>query len=443
MKKSIILLVSLIFVLTFSFGVFASVFGEHPQFDLGGDTVTIVQPWGTQFEEGEEKAHLEDVESTFNVNIEIRNVPWQDIMDELNASVLAGDPMGDAVNVSHGWMLNYLEDGILRPINEELKSLDFYDRLPEESSDYVKEITTFRGETYGFNNFMDGACRVIIWNKKLFEQEGLANPYELYEAGEWTFDNFKDIAVQATKDTDGDGSIDQWGVASTHDSGGDANMPFETGVYFSYANGGRVYREDEGRIKFGGTEPEYIAGLNFARELINENVWLRNESGGMPDQFLGGNVAMLETYLGDIEGLADEMEDEYGIVLYPKGPDTENNVAIGRGDIFYFVVPIGIDNPEATIEVTSALFEITDPYLDTETYYEDQLEMWSENVWDRESMQMVEEYYANQVTFLISPKTLPGFQGLINSILDGQEDATSALEANQPEAQARIDEIFN
>ncbi|HEX9394111.1 MAG TPA: extracellular solute-binding protein, partial [Gemmatimonadales bacterium] len=48
---------------------------------------------------------------------------------------------------------------------------------------------------------------VVAYNKALFDRAGLPYPTD-----DWTWDDFSRIARLLTRDTDGDGQIDQWGT---------------------------------------------------------------------------------------------------------------------------------------------------------------------------------------------------------------------------------------
>jgi multiple sugar transport system substrate-binding protein len=48
---------------------------------------------------------------------------------------------------------------------------------------------------------------VLAFNKRLFDAAGVA-----YPSGDWTWDDFLRTATALTRDTDGDGQIDQWGM---------------------------------------------------------------------------------------------------------------------------------------------------------------------------------------------------------------------------------------
>src|SRR2546427_477585 len=49
---------------------------------------------------------------------------------------------------------------------------------------------------------------VVVYNKDLFDRGGIP-----YPSDDWTWDDFTRIAKLLTRDTDGDGRIDQWGTA--------------------------------------------------------------------------------------------------------------------------------------------------------------------------------------------------------------------------------------
>ena len=52
---------------------------------------------------------------------------------------------------------------------------------------------------------------VISYNKTLFEQNGVKTPMEYFEEGNWTWETFRDVALEMTGDTDGDGVNDVYG----------------------------------------------------------------------------------------------------------------------------------------------------------------------------------------------------------------------------------------
>lgn len=52
---------------------------------------------------------------------------------------------------------------------------------------------------------------VLSYNKTLFEQFGVKTPMEYFQEGNWNWDTFREVALEMTGDTDGDGENDVYG----------------------------------------------------------------------------------------------------------------------------------------------------------------------------------------------------------------------------------------
>jgi multiple sugar transport system substrate-binding protein len=75
-------------------------------------------------------------------------------------------------------------------------------------------MTMADGNTYGVffsGKYIFDNQIFVAYNKSLAEREGLPNLAELYKNGQWTWDKFIELAAQVTKDTNGDGTVDQYG----------------------------------------------------------------------------------------------------------------------------------------------------------------------------------------------------------------------------------------
>ena len=66
-------------------------------------------------------------------------------------------------------------------------------------NDAMKDMGIFNGKLYLFRNEMNESGG-MFYNKTMFEQAGLPDPYELQEAGEWTWDAMLEAAKKLTKD---------------------------------------------------------------------------------------------------------------------------------------------------------------------------------------------------------------------------------------------------
>ena len=111
---------------------------------------------------------------------------------------------------------------------------------------------------------------LIFVNKTLLNQENVAMPDE-----DWTWDDFYEICKAVTKDTDGDGTIDQFG---TYDY---------DWLDAAYSNNGNPFTIDGNSVDFTSTELE--AAVRFIRNINN----LYEGRQVTMEDFDAGNVAFM------------------------------------------------------------------------------------------------------------------------------------------------------
>ncbi len=70
----------------------------------------------------------------------------------------------------------------------------------------------YKGEHYVYTNASITQPYLLFYNVTMFEEESLETPTELYNKGEWTYDKLLEYITYFTRDTDGDGQVDQWGL---------------------------------------------------------------------------------------------------------------------------------------------------------------------------------------------------------------------------------------
>ena len=128
-----------------------------------------------------------------------------------------------------------------------------------------KDVTTIRFASWG-NEVEEQNLRALIaefekrhprikveieitpW-ARMFDKAGLAYP-------DWTWDRFLEVAKKLAKDINGDGSLDQWGCATS--------MWWEDYVWQS---GGEIVSADGNKCLL--DRPEAYKGLQFMSDLIN------------------------------------------------------------------------------------------------------------------------------------------------------------------------------
>ena len=96
---------------------------------------------------------------------------------------------------------------------------------------------------------------LMFVNKTLLEKENIEMP-----KNDWTWEDFYEICKRVTKDTDGDGKIDQFGTV---------DFTWEDGVY---TNGQQLFTKDGKRALF--TQPEVLKAIQFVKEInaLNQNM---------------------------------------------------------------------------------------------------------------------------------------------------------------------------
>ena len=188
------------------------------------------------------------IEELYNIKIISRQVSEFDspggemyLADELRKTISAGADEYDLamVHMIHAGTLaanKYLCDwkeipyiSLSQPWWEQgVTEITVNDKLYLNSGDFNIDCTEF---TWG-----------MIFNKKLWQDFGYENVYDVVKSGAWTLDYFSGIIKQSTKDLNGDGAYDkndQFGFI-TIDRGGLTNFMFgsEERVYKKNSSGG-------------------------------------------------------------------------------------------------------------------------------------------------------------------------------------------------------------
>lgn len=443
--KRVILTVLLV-VMLFAVGVKAA---DAPVMDLGGRTIRIQMQWADitpigprgqyNWYEPDERlqAHIESVEKMFNCKIEfVYQGHSRDALEQLRLSVLAGDQPFDFF--AHSITPQLIADGLIQPLND-IIGPDFYDGYPWIFRRPDPRMGASVGDTiytFEYNNH-SGEARYVLWNKSLLEREGVESLYEFYDRGEWNWDTFEEVAHALTRDVDGDGIIDRWGIRSV-------NLMHEI-IVMLVSNSARVSKTTaDGRIEFDLLNPHVVETLDFMQRLYADGVWAAR---GVAEL---GEAAMSIQVGTDISGKGyqdhfNTIGDEWGLILPPQGPNGQNEFNMfvdARG-----AIPVYVEDPAAVIEVVSALWQLKEPYIED-------METWEETYWERHVSGLfdMESYY-----FLTQPDVKPVFypsqieRGILFSssgiemfrriIVDG-ESVTALLSAEQPVFQAELDEIF-
>lgn len=324
---------------------------EQPAFDMKGEKITILTwvkedvPTGDT-EQGQKRLEKQqEVEKKYNVKIEWKVVPWGEPNNMIAKAGLAGEPVADITLMDLYFSYPLINQGLLRPVDE------FFDFNDPKWPKGIQEWGKINGKMYGFKEFVNVGVG-IYYNKTLFKKEGLPDLHELEQSGQWTWEKFLEIAKQATKDTNGDGTIDQWGLTN--------HAPILARLLAS-SNGAKIIDYVDGKYKFDGDDQKLLEALHFVDDLYNKSKVAAPNKGDFNDHgesqkiFSSGKAAMVSGELWEGKERKD-MTDEQGFVSFPRGPSaTDQNYHNANENFTMYYMPANAKHPKETAQIWQEL----------------------------------------------------------------------------------------
>ncbi len=174
--------------------------------------------------------------------------------------------------------------------------------------------------------------RAFYYNKTLLKSVGAKDPWDDLK-GEWTWDDLVEAAQKVTRDTNGDGRTDQWGmqIPLTNLSEGYA--------MWAWTLGGAP--ADYKNMKFTFTTPAFREAAQFVYDLaarqkviVTEEDAAQLRQGGVRDAFVGGKVAF---FLRASPNFGTTLRDvgssfQWDIAPFPKKDSRRPGVALSSGN---------------------------------------------------------------------------------------------------------------
>jgi len=397
---------------------------DEETYDLGGRTIEINFHADMTPQEGTETGDLaysrwKEVEEKYNVTIEFTEIPYDEKIDHLTTTVLAGEPFADLVRMDPSQAASLAQEELILPLD------DVIDISQSKMSEPAKESGRVNpdGKVYMMDtlrSFSSGGG--MFYNKTMFENAGLEDPYELIQKGEWTWEAMLDAAKALTNG-------DQYGMSA------DPNALAE---YLILSNGARILDTDTGEVVL--DDPHTMEALEFMADAYNvHNVIKPNDrSSNWEDPPVFFNEGLVGMTLGETWESSEERQDapfEWGYIYFPLGPNaTEYNALKTSGG--GYVIPAGVEAPEIVYQIWEDL-----------------------QIWDHERdshISTFEDIFPNQESVDIATQMLDNvteskwklynlddaFYETFGAISDGEETPAQAAAKVKPEAQARVDEFL-
>jgi multiple sugar transport system substrate-binding protein len=217
-----------------------------------GPPVTIEYAiWGDPAEINSQKAIVEGFTAANpNIKVDVTVADWDAYWDKLQTG-LAGGAAPDVFAMDGPLGPDYQTRGVLLDLAPYIAK-DGYD-LTQLDDNAVKDFTTADGVVFGLPRDLNAIA--LYYNKDMFDAAGIAYPDDT-----WTWDKLVEVGKQLTKDTNGDGTIDQWGLYTETT---DMENAWSS---FVWQAGGDILNADGTASAL--DMPESAEGIQFLQDLI-------------------------------------------------------------------------------------------------------------------------------------------------------------------------------
>ena len=166
----------------------------------------------------------------------------------------------------------------------------------------------------------------VYFNKRLLNDAGIdpETIYDMQADGTWTWDAFEEMMAAVQRDIDNDGVIDIYGLTLN-----EGNM---TTIAVFSNNGSYIGKNDDGYF-YNLESPETLEALEWTVDMFTKYD-LPDPEGAEWDYykeaFINGQAAFMveDEYAGTPGNFLQDMEDEVGFVMFPKGPQRDDYINV-------------------------------------------------------------------------------------------------------------------
>lgn len=342
-------------------------------------------------------------EEKYGGEVEVIYASWGDMLETVTALQKAGDAP-DLFEVYDETMYNVILSGVVSPLDDLTTDADY------GYYDVDKSLFSWKGSTYAIP--LKPYAFYIMFNRDLFELEGIQAPDEMYAEGNWNWTSFREVCKKLTKSVDGETT--QLAYGSYED----------TILSFMYANGGSMLNVDTsaGTVSSNLSDVKVQNTLSYLIDLRDSFVYGEDMWGW----FDNGTMAMIRGHEYPVD-----FPFEVGMVPFPTGDDYE-----GKNLVVYpqaMAVPTGAANPEGAVAFMRIVNEL-------------QQTVGNQKEANRIGQENYDMIYADDVQMVYAyDKCLSDIGTVIASIVNYIRDGVPAatIDANmEPEIQSEINLTF-
>ena len=401
--------------------------------NLQGATIKIASPWNEwrqtsgcpPYQVAAAKA-LQKIGEDYNCKVEALVVDSSKLTQNIALSYSAGKVYADIIE-SQGspyTLTNYMED-VSKVSTLGLKTNDW--------DEFIGDTATFKNVQYGVGFMMTQnlaiSQQVMVFNKKLADQYGVGDLYQKVRDGNWDYNAFEAASKTVHQKSGGKvkGLLQQIGTS------------MNTLIYTNNVN---PIGKDSNGYFFDYNNSNMLAALNFWSDYCKNGYMYEHDStdygASAAKLFMQRkSLFMLTDYIGTSTWFNPSMEDAYGVLPLPKGPNASGYTTVSQTK--YFMLTKGNPRIEAAGRVLVAMANRTG---------------WDMNEWDavqletalrdEESLEMMKIITnSNQ----ISPEKVEMgltsvFTTTVKSIIHEQKSAAQLLQQIKGSQNASILEVY-
>ncbi len=314
--------------------------------DFGGRTI-VYAAWANDWipREGEgvtaeivlKYLRIKAAEKKYNFKFATRVITPQTLYNSTFINeTLAGITFADVYRSSNALSFpGHVKQNLILPLDE---YIDYSSPIVKANA-YMTTGSYWVGKHYGITTERENTAARILYNKDIIDREGQPDILDLVEKDQWNWQTFLDIAISCTRDVNGDGITDQWGLTSP--SGFANNLTYNTLV----SNGITCVNFDleTGKPVFTLTWPSAQRALQFASDL-NFVYKVHKENGGVSTLplYKNGQAAMGFNHHNYNYNFLQAGINSL-IAPAPKGPDVNQYQSISA--CIFDVIPVNCKDP--------------------------------------------------------------------------------------------------
>ncbi len=301
--------------------------GEKKMTDRDYDDLYAEEDTGSAVNDA---VHQRNIATEEYFNIKIARIEQGTPQTTLSNAVLAGDDAFDVCFAIVTNMAGNLKSGYLL----ELGKMQYLDVEKPWWTTSVIDSMEISGKKFVLVG--DAITRdkdstwCLVFNKRLYKDFGLAEPYDMIRSGKWTMDVLQQHCQNVTKDLNGDGTLDwhdQWGLLSSDTAVIGAVTACDI---FS------TERDKDGGIKFTLNSETNVNKLQRVYDFFNDTkMQLRAQAITGVDSiwtaikavFQEGRALYRISIIKDVVDLRN-MEDDFGVIPMPKYDENQKDYYI-------------------------------------------------------------------------------------------------------------------